>query len=157
MLLTEIRSQRDRIDFQFKLIEGQQDQIDIRLLGLAANQMALRCAGLVERSVQLILAEYARLRSTPEIARYVQRNAEWENSLNCEKIERLLERFDPKWWPSIKSKVNEEARSGVDSLKTIRDQLAHGGDNGTGLTSTKKYHQGSCRLIDELHNVLLPD
>lgn len=155
-MLADIRSSRDRIDAQFKLIEEHQQQADIRLLGLAANQMALRCAGLVERSVQLILAEYARQRATPQIARYVQKNAEWENSLNCEKIERLLSKFDSNWWPQIANQVDDESRFAVDSLKNIRDQLAHGNDNGTGLTSIRKYHIASCRLIDKLHDVLLP-
>lgn len=155
-MLADIRSARDKIEFQFNLIAQEEAQTDLRLLGLASNQMALRCAGLVERSVQLILAEYARLRSTPQIARFVQKHAEWENSLNCQKIEKLLGRFDEGWWPSILAGVDEEATLGLDSLKNIRDQLAHGNDNGTGLASIRKYHSASCRLIDRMDHVILP-
>jgi hypothetical protein len=156
-MLVEIRSRRDRISSQFALIEAEKDKVDVRLLSLFANQMALRCAGLVEKSVQLILAEYARRRANPEIARFVQRQAEWENSLNCEKIEKLLDRFNKDWWRDIEASTTEESRLAIDSLKNIRDQLAHGGENGTGLVSILSYHIASSQLVDQLSALLIPD
>lgn len=155
-MLVEIRSARDRLSAQFALIEVEKDKVDVRLLALFSNQMAIRSAGLVEKSVQMILAEYARRRSNSEIARFVQRQAEWENSLNCDKIEKLLDRFNKDWWRSLVETTSEESRLAVDSLKNIRDQLAHGGDNGTGLVNIRAYFQASSSLIDELSELLLP-
>lgn len=156
-MIQEIRSARDRITAQFAMIDAAPAEVDLRLVGLMANQMALRCAGLVEKSVQLIVAEYARRRSNETISRYVQKHVEWENSLNCEKIARLLEWFDSSWWAQIEASASEESRLAIDSLKTIRDQLAHGRDNGTGLVNIKRYFAASCDLIDKLEALLLPN
>lgn len=122
-MISEIRAARDKIAAQYVLVQAELDKVDVRLQTVFANQMAIRSAGLVEKSVQLILAEYARRRSNEVLANFISKHVAWENSLNCEKIQKLLDRFDKDWWPKTFQATTEEGRLAVDSLKTIRDQL----------------------------------
>ncbi|WP_366933762.1 HEPN domain-containing protein [Devosia sp.] len=156
-MIAEIRSARDRLDFQYKLVQGEFDKVDVRLQNVFSNQLALKSAGLVEKSVQYVLNEYARRRSNETIANFVLKQVSWENSLNCEKISKLLDRFDRGWWPEVESSTSEESRLAVDSLKTIRDQIAHGGENGTGMVTIIRYHQASLQFVDGLLSVVLPE
>ena len=54
-MIQEIRAARDKLTFQFNLILQEKDKVDLRLQAVFSNQMAIRSAGLVEKSVQLIL------------------------------------------------------------------------------------------------------
>lgn len=121
-----------------------------------ANYAGLKAAGLVEFGVREILAEYGRRRGNDQLARYVRNVVEWENSLNCDKIEKLLGRFDITWWPSICGRTTAAQRAAVDSLKTLRDQYAHGTHNGTGYLIVEGYYFGAKNLVNEMADELVP-
>ena len=121
-----------------------------------SSYAALKGAGLVEFAFGEILSEYARQRGNPELARYVKSAVGWENSLNCEKIEKLLNRFDAAWWPAIFARTSPAQRSAVDSLKTLRDQYAHGTYNGTGYLVVEGYYFSAKQLVNEVASELVP-
>lgn len=156
-MIAEVRAAKDRIAYLFTALDREKDNMDLRLQGVFANHLALKAAGFVEKSVQLTVAEYARRHSNPLVSSYVLRTIEWENSLNCEKIEKILSRFDPGWWPTISAHLTEENLSAIDSLKNIRDQLAHGGDNGTGFTVIRRYFESAIVVIECMSAHLTPN
>lgn len=148
MPTSEIRSDRDRINNLFKSISIEQHKVDISLLSVFSSFMAIKAAGYVEKSVKEILSEYARRNTNKQILQYISSTVEYENSLNCEKIQKIFDRFEKSWWEKIDQKLDQSIREGVNSLKTIRDQIAHGKHNGTGLTIVKQYFDSSTKLIE---------
>lgn len=148
MPTAEIRSDRDRINNLFNSISSEQNKVDISLLPVFSSYMAIKAAGYVEKSVKEILSEYARRNSNKQILQYISSTVEYENSLNCEKIQKIFDKFEKNWWEKIDTKLDQSIRDGVNSLKTIRDQIAHGKHNGTGLTVVKQYFDSAIKLID---------
>lgn len=110
---------------------------------------------MVETSIIQILSEYGRLNGNPRIKRFVEKTVERNNSLNCEKIKKILDNFDIAWWPSIQGRCSPEVLEAVDSLKTLRDQLAHGKENGTGLHTVKRYHENAKVFVEKVSVTIL--
>lgn len=101
--------------------------------------LVLAGAGHVEQSVINILSEYGRLNGNPKIRRFVEKTIARNNSLNCEKIKTVTDQFDADWWIQLEATTSEVDRVAVDSLKTLRDQIAHGKRNGTGFSIVEGY------------------
>ena len=155
MKLISLSAERDRISSLFSLCQNESQNVDIKSLSIFSQFMAVKSAGFVELTVQHTLSEYGRQRGNSEISRFVLTSAERLNSLNCVKIEAFLQRFDQDWWSEVCLKVSDEHLSAIDSLKTIRDQVAHGKHNGTGLTVIKKYFDSVVFFSKEFQDIIL--
>ena len=156
-MIQDVRAAKDRIVYLFDALDREKDRINLRIQGVFANHLALKAAGFVEKSVQLELADYARRHGNSQVSKYVLRTIEWENSLNCEKIEKILSQLDPTWWGKLADELSEENLSAMNSLKNIRDQLAHGGDNGTQILSSDDILNRPSLLSRKCRNFWLTD
>lgn len=154
-MIREVRAERDQIDNLFKKVRPELEKVDLIIQPLIAGNMIIRSAGFVERSVKHILFHYAKDRSNREIASFISKSIDRENSLNCEKIERILNRFDDRWWPAIREGTTYSSRSSIDSLKDLRDTIAHGGSNGTGLATVQSYFNGATQVIQKMTEEIL--
>lgn len=117
--------------------------------------MAVQCAGFVEFSLQQTIYEYAQKRANSEIAEYILTRANYLNSLNCKKIREFLGGFSSTWWPEIETLSGAKIIGSVDSLKNVRDDVAHGKNNGTGLTTIKQYFSDCVVFSGHLQDVIL--
>lgn len=155
MLPQDVRSEVDRIRSQFKQYTDLCDKSDFSLHPVYANYMVLKSAGFLESSIRSILAEYARRHSNQQIMRFLIKTVERENSLNCEKISKIICKLDSNIWNSVESKVEIESKEGVDSLKTIRDQVAHGKHNGTSIRTVSQYFENSLGVVELIGKEML--
>lgn len=149
MLPLRVISNGQRIDALLGILEATVWEVDPQIQNVYANHVVLAGAGHVESAILAILSEYGRKHGNVRISRYVERTIERNNSLNCEKIERILHQFDKDWWPEIKATTAPENIEAIDSLKTLRDQIAHGKPNGTGYTIVKQYYTNAKKFIDD--------
>lgn len=78
-----------------------------------------------------------------------------EMSEKFREIEKILAKFSSNWWSSIEGATSNAERSAVDSLKTLRDQVAHGAYNGTGFTTVEGYYVGAKRFVEAVSDELL--
>ena len=117
--------------------------------------LIIRASGLTENAIAAILADYANLHSNKELSNFVEKTVSWENSLNCNKISGLLNKFDSDWWKYIENNTTEAQRSAVDSLKALRDQVAHGKTNGTGFNIVRQYYQELKPFLETVGKVIL--
>lgn len=156
MLPHSVFQYQQRTENLIAMLDSAAPEVEMRILSVFANQLAIRSAGMIEYSVIQILSEYGRLNGNQRIGRFVEKTVERNNSLNCEKIKVVLDNFDVTWWPSIQLSCPAEALEAVDSLKTLRDQLAHGRENGTGLNTVKTYYEGAKVFVSRVNDAILP-
>lgn len=155
MPLHKVYSERERIDDLIRELDSTLSGVDDRIQHVYANHIVIVAAGYVEKSPQRILSEYGRSHANSNISRYIGKSVSRYRSLNCEKIEEILNNFNKAWWPAIKNITDESDMECVNSIKGIRDQIAHGDYNGTGYSQVKKYYAGCKKFISNLCEVVL--
>lgn len=155
MLPLRAARERDRIDSLLKLLEESIDRVDDRAQHVFANHLVLAASGYIETSTLAILSEYAIRHGDEKFGRYVEKTISRENSLSCEKIKNILEKFDKGWWGALEAETPIDAASAIDSLKTLRDQIAHGKVNGTGFSTVRDYYARAKRFVDDFAAVVL--
>lgn len=127
----------NRLDYLIKKTDGLEDLYFQSQMG---RHLAILTAGYFEKSIQSIVSEFARRHSRKEIARFVERRMSREWSINREKLKKITEEIDKELFLKIEGNVGDDAKSAVDSIKNIRDQLSHGEDNGTSYGVIRDYH-----------------
>ena len=151
-----IHSEIQRIDSLVGSLETSVKDADPLVQNVFANHLVLAGAGLVEKSVAIILAEFSTNRGCPPLSSYVEHTVSFQNSLNCEKIQRILNGFDSSWWIEVDSRTSPETIAAVDSLKNLRDQIAHGKPNGTGFATVKGYYVQAKSFVRHPNEVINP-
>lgn len=151
----QIVSDEQRLSKLSKNLNEAIADVDLPLQYVFSNHLVLAGAGHVENSVLAILAEYCRQHSNIPIKRYVAKTVSRNNSLNCEKIKSISDDFDTSWWPEIINSTGQNVRDSIDSLKTLRDQIAHGKMNGTGITVVSQYCSDARIFVRKYSEIVL--
>lgn len=145
-----------RLQSLLPVLRAEANNCAMNMQHVYSGYLAVRGAGLVELAIREVMAQYAAQRGNLEIRNFVRHHVKRENSLNCEKIEKLLNRFSSTWWGVICTSATAAEFSAVDSLKTLRDEIAHGGVNGTGFTTVEGYYTNAKTFIRRVDSVVLP-
>lgn len=151
----EVASYEQRLDHIIAIGDQIGAAVSIEAQAHFGRYLTIVSSGYVEKSMQTILYEYAKLRANPAIANFVEDTLRWQLSLNIEKIEKILRRFDPEWVTQVNAATTLPWREAVNSLKALRDIFAHGGQNGTGYLTIKNYQADARRYISAVCDVVL--
>jgi hypothetical protein len=154
MLPQRIQSEIQRIDARVGQIDQRIESEDLIFQSMFSQHLVLAAAGLIENAASEILSNYTMRRGNDQIARFVRISVSHNNSINCEKLQKILDQFDTGWWPLLLNKTTEPQRSAVNSLKTLRDQIAHGNHNGTGFGIVKQYYVDAKGFLHSFSSVV---
>lgn len=150
-----ISSEEQRIDKLSVDLRAAADQADLPLQHIFSSHLVLAGAGHVEQSVINILSEYGRINGNLIVKRFIEKTVARNNSLDCEKIKKILDHFHLDWWVAVEGATTGAEREAVDSLKTLRDQVAHGKRNGTGFSVVEGYYSKSKSFVRAVSIVVL--
>ena len=128
--------------------------VEDRIQPIFSKHLIIAGSGLIENAVSTILYEYCQSRSNQQIQRFVSKSVGRLNTLSCKKIEELLNRFDKEWWKKVENQTSKDVRDSVDSLRNVRNQIAHGNHNGTGYTVAKQYYRDAKIFINVIEKVI---
>ena len=134
---TQILSLESKLDYSVSKFDALND---IYLQSHLARYLIIVTAGYFEQVVQASLTGFTQPRAQSQIVNYVDTTLSWEGSINRSKLERILNRFDKTWFSAVEAKAQDAQKGAVDSVKDLRDQLAHGNDNGIGYSTARTYH-----------------
>lgn len=154
-MLSNIVSLISATDFLIKDLERLVAQSEDRYQYIYSNILVLRTCGLIEDALLLTLEEYARQRSQPAITKFVAKRIRYMNSFDSEKIMGILTEFDDEWWLKVQRSAGQQCIESIDSVKAIRDKVAHGKHNGTGFVTVRQYYNDVKRFPQSLHDVIL--
>lgn len=127
---------------------------DTRILGNITRYYAILTASYVEFTLQEVIRSYVETRSSKMISSIVTSFVERQNSIDCRKIKIILDNFDRKLYPKFEVRAGNDKVEAINSLKTLRDSLAHGNDNGTSYIKIKDYYDKIIDLPVILDNIL---
>lgn len=155
MPLPRVISDEQRLSKLASDLRAAVDEADLNIQHVFTTHLVLAGAGHVENSVAHILSEYARIHGNEVVGRFVEKAVARNNSLNCEKIKTVSDQFNLNWWKQIEEQTLLIERDAVDSLKTLRDQVAHGRRNGTGFTIVSGYFDKAKSFVQKFSVVVL--
>lgn len=143
------------IDSTIAIIDkAMQDGVDDRIQPIFSKHLIIAGSGLIESAVSNILYEYCQSRSNKQIQKFISKSVSRLNTLDCQKIEELFNKFDKEWWKKIEAQTKQDVRDAVDSLRNLRNQIAHGGHNGTGYSTVKDYYRNAKIFIGVVEKVI---
>ena len=91
---------------------------------------AVLVCGYIERSVETIILDRLSRRAHDRLIQFIKSHFKRGTNYDCEAICQLLERFDQTWSRKFREFVegNDAVKSALTSVYTIRNSVAHGGD-----------------------------
>ena len=147
----QIQSLEQRLDYAISKFDQEQD---LFVQSHLARYLAIITAGYFEQAVQSALTDFTSRSARQELTNYVDATLAWEGSINRDKLARILGRFNETWFESIEAIASDGEKNAVDSIKQLRDRLAHGLDNGTGYGTIKAYHQQTRMYVERILQIL---
>jgi RiboL-PSP-HEPN len=147
----KILSLEKKLDY---LIEKFDTQTDVFMQSHLSRYLIIITAGYFEQAIQNALVKFATDRAHQDIVNYVDSTLSWEGSINRDKLSRILKRFNQSWFEKLEASTTEAEKNAIDSVKELRDQLAHGLDNGTGYTVARNYHLQVRGYVERFHEII---
>lgn len=130
------RARIDRIDGFVRRVSSETDDYQ---LSIFAKWLVMLTAGFAEKALQDIISAYVERRANKSIAGFSSRQVAKYLSINSEKLHEVVGGFSSDWTTNLKSSATESQFSALNSVKSLRDLFAHGGENGIGWTTAQKY------------------
>ena len=128
---------------------------DPQIATLLHRYMCILISANIDKSIQLILAEYARTRATPEMMRYVSKQHGRGRNFNTEAIISTLSQFDPAWGHRFSEEaVRTDLKERLDSIAGIRNSIAHGELVNVSRPSLDGYFDASQRAVALVRTIM---
>jgi len=110
----------------------------------------------LEKAVQLILGDYAKSKSAPNVSNYVESQLRWFQSAKMENILSLVQAFSPIWRQELENECDDQVKDAIDSIVANRHLIAHGENVGISLGTISAYYRGAVRFIEILDSKCQP-
>ena len=137
---------KDRLDGLFNKVNEFAGDLELR--SHWARYLCVRVSGFIEISVRAILVEYAKNRSDPSIANYVERQLNRFQNPNMERLVQLLQSFNHAWADELKDSTEGEPKDAIDSISANRNRIAHGENANITYATICQYYQNVLTVID---------
>ncbi|NFV78885.1 HEPN domain-containing protein [Magnetospirillum aberrantis] len=126
------------------------NSVDDEIRADMAKFGAILICGFVERSVEIIVLERLSGRAHPRITKFIQSYFKKGTNYSCEQIKQLLEKFDVNWSRNFKVFMDENGMvvDQLDSAYTLRNSVAHGGEQNRGLAGVRELYLAAKVVVD---------
>ena len=144
---TAIIEAKEHLDRLFSKVNS--FSTDDELKSHLVQYLCVQVSGFVEISMQALLAEYDRNQSNSFVANYVEQQLQrnFQNP-NMETIFQMMKSFNPDWEVDLKTQVTDERRGAIGSIRSNRNQIAHGRSVTISYAPIKRYYQSAVAVIE---------
>jgi hypothetical protein len=126
---------------------------DIQAQAHFARYLAVTLCGLLETTVKSLVIEYSKRKADPRTASYCASVIFGFRNPNCEKLTSLVGRLDADWREKVETFLDGSTGAAVDSVKAIRDSIAHGINHGVTLGTVTKYRDEIVKTMEFLEKL----
>ena len=113
-----------------------------------ARYLCVLVSGFVETSIQTIFSEYAKRRSSPEVASYVESRLKRFQNPSMQRIIDLIGEFNPVWRESFEKATEGESKDAINSIVANRNNIAHGESVGITYSRIQQYYENAIKVVD---------
>ncbi len=150
----EVYRLRHQLDETIRRLSTHSDRSDDpEIQSDVARYLCVLISGYFERSVVDMIISYTRKNASSEITSYVDHGLKrWANP-NLERVTQLFCTVNKEWKESIKNKLSGEYATSINSVASLRNNIAHGESVSLGLVQIKEHYQRIVTVIDYLAQI----
>jgi len=148
-------SEKQRLDSLFDRISKL--SLDEEFLAHWSRYLCVLISGFIENAMRILITEYSKKKSHPNVSNYVSKQIKGITNLNKEKILQLLGSFDPEWRNVIEQKISDQQKDAIDSIVANRHNIVHGRSVGITVPQVKNYYQCVLTVIDTIETDCMSD
>jgi hypothetical protein len=116
-----------------------------------ARYVCVVISGLLETAVEEMCSDYAGARSKRTVAQFVAKSVSWNNQASVDVICKTLGKFRGEWHEKAHALLEEQERTAIDSVVSLRHGIAHGRNNNVQwVVLTTEYYPSIKRAIKKL-------
>ena len=110
----------------------------------------------IDKAIQLILTEFARLHGSDEMARFVAKKYQRGTNYNAERVIQTLNLFDPAWGEKFGERVGTaQLKEQLDALYGLRNSISHGEQVSVSGPSLADYFETHAKIIAVIKTIVL--
>jgi hypothetical protein len=113
-----------------------------------ARYLCIRVSGFLEVSIRSIYSQYAKDKSAPFVANYIEKQLSGFQNPSMEKILRIAKSFNPLWADELEQRVDSEIKDAIGSIIATRNKVAHGENVGITYTKISAYYKNAVKLVE---------
>jgi hypothetical protein len=153
---SELARQHSRIRSLLKRIGHAETLRDPELQAHWARYSCILAAGFIENSARILFETYARQKSVPAVANFVEAQLSRHQNMNSERFSQLAFSFDKNLGRDFQSYLEDRGRAdAIDSIVRTRHQLAHGKDATISPAQLENYLGKAVEAIEFLEGRLI--
>ncbi len=149
----ELTRQQNRLDELFKRVDGIDDPY---LQAHFARYLCVLLSGYLEYAVYEIFSDYARRTAHKRVAGYVERRLDDFYTPSTERLLALAGEFDRTWREDLEHRLTPEMREAINSIRSLRNQIAHGENMGVSYATMRDYYTRIKQVVAALQAVTNP-
>lgn len=131
---------------------------DFDLQGHWGRYTCILVAGFLENSLQIIYSDFASQSSSEQVARYVSARLRGVRNPNAARFAQVAGQFNPGWQEELEEFLSgdgEIRKNAIDSIMSVRNQIAHGGTTGITVQRVREYLERSVEVIEFIEDQCL--
>ena len=119
-----------------------------------AKYLCVLVSGLLERSVETLLYDYALRTAAPQVSEYVSSTLQRVGIIDEESLLALIGRFSEDWKAELRDFLTPERSSALNSIRGNRNNIAHGRDSSLTYHDISNYYESAKETIRYLEALL---
>ena len=141
------------LDGDLKLAKSQSDD---EVKSLLAKIICIRISGLLEVAIKSRISDYSDNKTPKEIKRFLTQKFKDITNLKSSKLCDVLGTFSSDWKLSFEKEISEnpQLKSSLDSLITLRNDIAHGQTCSISLNNVQQYYNDVKIAIDLFDKII---
>lgn len=130
--------------------------LDPQVSTLVQRYICIVISANLDKSIHLILSEYARRHGSAPLKQYVSKRYRRGTNYSAERITQTLASFEAKWAEIFREAVDRNnLKDQIDSIYGIRNAISHGEPYNVSGPSLKSYFESHKRVIELLQKIVL--
>jgi hypothetical protein len=145
MISKEVVRSKDRLDALFSKVAAIGD---VEMKSHWSRYLCVLVSGFIEVAFVQVVSEYAKRRSSPDVARFVVGSISQFQNAKIEKMLTVIGSFNTEWRDEIDAATKGELADAVNSVVANRHLIAHGNSVGISFTTIKDYYDRVIKVIE---------
>lgn len=145
----DVAAMKARLDATFLRVSRLPDD-DLEVRSDFARYLCILVSGFIENAMTVLATAYCRERSQVPVGNYAGNQLRRLQNLNSKRLEQVVGTFERSWRDELNGFLEGPRKEALDSVLSLRNQIAHGGSVGLTYVRIQEYYSHIKEIVDFL-------